>query len=120
MWDLVVRQPRLRPQSRERPRVRPLQCSLSYLFSCRGVVTTHFGATSPEDERTDAFNCQGLEEHPRGQLALQKDVEEKAKIGEKDDRGGIKRRSEEHTSELQSLMRISYAVFCLKKKTNQY
>src|SRR3546814_7374910 len=28
----------------------------------------------------------------------------------------IRRRSEEHTSELQSLMRISYAVFCLKKK----
>src|SRR3546814_19460451 len=39
-------------------------------------------------------------------------------------RGGVGRlvhhdggRSEEHTSELQSLMRISYAVFCLKKKT---
>src|SRR3546814_9013692 len=29
---------------------------------------------------------------------------------------GATRRSEEHTSELQSLMRISYAVFCLKKK----
>src|SRR3546814_8514382 len=29
-------------------------------------------------------------------------------------------RSEEHTSELQSLMRISYAVFCLKKKNNQH
>src|SRR3546814_6560984 len=29
-------------------------------------------------------------------------------------------RSEEHTSELQSLMRISYAVFCLKKKTNTH
>src|SRR3546814_1905044 len=29
-------------------------------------------------------------------------------------------RSEEHTSELQSLMRISYAVFCLKKKKNQH
>src|SRR3546814_2953947 len=29
-------------------------------------------------------------------------------------------RSEEHTSELQSLMRISYAVFCLKKKINKY
>src|SRR3546814_3097308 len=29
------------------------------------------------------------------------------------------RRSEEHTSELQSLMRISYAVFCLKKKNSQ-
>src|SRR3546814_7808519 len=31
-------------------------------------------------------------------------------------RGVRSRRSEEHTSELQSLMRISYAVFCLKKK----
>src|SRR3546814_8914957 len=30
--------------------------------------------------------------------------------------GGRSKRSEEHTSELQSLMRISYAVFCLKKK----
>src|SRR3546814_1052652 len=30
--------------------------------------------------------------------------------------GARERRSEEHTSELQSLMRISYAVFCLKKK----
>src|SRR3546814_2398059 len=30
------------------------------------------------------------------------------------------RRSEEHTSELQSLMRISYAVFCLKKKKTKY
>src|SRR3546814_5849662 len=44
------------------------------------------------------------------------------------DRGHVERerlrrsdvgRSEEHTSELQSLMRISYAVFCLKKKNNQ-
>src|SRR3546814_4712880 len=34
------------------------------------------------------------------------------------ERTGIER-SEEHTSELQSLMRISYAVFCLKKKTTQ-
>src|SRR3546814_1312806 len=32
------------------------------------------------------------------------------------DADALKERSEEHTSELQSLMRISYAVFCLKKK----
>src|SRR3546814_2427496 len=32
--------------------------------------------------------------------------------------GGRLQRSEEHTSELQSLMRISYAVFCLNKKNN--
>src|SRR3546814_6722367 len=31
-----------------------------------------------------------------------------------------RKRSEEHTSELQSLMRISYAVFCLKKKTTEF
>src|SRR3546814_16645365 len=37
-------------------------------------------------------------------------------------RGGVStvERSEEHTSELQSLMRISYAVFCLKKKKKKY
>src|SRR3546814_7092328 len=35
-----------------------------------------------------------------------------------DPRDTSKQRSEEHTSELQSLMRISYAVFCLKKKKN--
>src|SRR3546814_2911850 len=32
----------------------------------------------------------------------------------------VRFRSEEHTSELQSLMRISYAVFCLKKKNNKH
>src|SRR3546814_4399917 len=39
-----------------------------------------------------------------------------AKIGSHPDCSGRYDRSEEHTSELQSLMRISYAVFCLKKK----
>src|SRR3546814_6719164 len=36
-----------------------------------------------------------------------------------EDRGMLISRSEEHTSELQSLMRISYAVFCLKKKNKK-
>src|SRR3546814_1899988 len=36
------------------------------------------------------------------------------------DHGHLVVRSEEHTSELQSLMRISYAVFCLKKKKQHY
>src|SRR3546814_5932736 len=35
-------------------------------------------------------------------------------------RTGFAERSEEHTSELQSLMRISYAVFCLKKKNTKH
>src|SRR3546814_3371239 len=43
-----------------------------------------------------------------------------AKIGKPMDKGEWwMTRSEEHTSELHSLMRISYAVYCLKNKTNQ-
>src|SRR3546814_8634689 len=48
------------------------------------------------------------ETRPRG--------ETKAQISRRSDQN---KRSEEHTSELQSLMRISYAVFCLKKKKTQ-
>src|SRR3546814_5228140 len=47
----------------------------------------------------------------------------KVPIGDQPARAHINRlpaRSEEHTSELQSLMRISYAVFCLKKKNKKY
>src|SRR3546814_9271540 len=43
-------------------------------------------------------------------------AERGAPVTEQVDRGARDHRSEEHTSELQSLMRISYAVFCLKKK----
>src|SRR3546814_8230910 len=38
----------------------------------------------------------------------------------RDERAETKKRSEEHTSELQSLMRISYAVFCLQKTKNTH
>src|SRR3546814_9291583 len=41
-------------------------------------------------------------------------------FGGQDDLRALRDRSEEHTSELQSLMRISYAVFCLKKKKNTH
>src|SRR3546814_7863862 len=44
------------------------------------------------------------------------EVNEKDEPSASVDCHGLKHRSEEHTSELQSLMRISYAVFCLKKK----
>src|SRR3546814_4436897 len=41
------------------------------------------------------------------------------RVHEGRDSGEVAMRSEEHTSELQSLMRISYAVFCLKKKNDE-
>src|SRR3546814_1514590 len=47
---------------------------------------------------------------------LQRVAAPQHQVGEHARRDG---RSEEHTSELQSLMRISYAVFCLKKKNNK-
>src|SRR3546814_6875440 len=58
---------------------------------------------------------------PRGVAARDRDEQHRLAIGVGDrPRGGrahlCRARSEEHTSELQSLMRISYAVFCLKKK----
>src|SRR3546814_5446284 len=54
-------------------------------------------------------------------------IEAKTRFTQKEDRDRfieraketVAKRSEEHTSELQSLMRISYAVFCLKKKKKQ-
>src|SRR3546814_6607722 len=44
------------------------------------------------------------------------DAQAVAEAQERRPGGAVPQRSEEHTSELQSLMRISYAVFCLKKK----
>src|SRR3546814_3336783 len=50
------------------------------------------------------------ERHARSAVARLSRLDEAARIN------ALQERSEEHTSELQSLMRISYAVFCLKKK----
>src|SRR3546814_10262019 len=60
----------------------------------------------PEERGLLNFHDDGLYQDP----ATQRDVDEMRPAGV-----GMCR-SEEHTSELQSLMRISYAVFCLKKK----
>src|SRR3546814_8223810 len=83
----------------------------------------------PRSTRTDTlfpyttlFRSQGPAGHPA--VARTADGEGPGRAARRDD--GARRlrvpaagRSEEHTSELQSLMRISYAVFCLKKKNNQ-
>src|SRR3546814_3232892 len=56
-----------------------------------------------------------IERHAGGQDGEQQEKSDDQRVA--DDRQPAPR-SEEHTSELQSLMRISYAVFCLKKKKN--
>src|SRR3546814_1541280 len=59
-------------------------------------------------------NQQGRPQLQRTQCDQGTDREQRQRGGDERDR-----RSEEHTSELQSLMRISYAVFCLKKKNKK-
>src|SRR3546814_5451440 len=65
------------------------------------------------------FNIKRAETQPGDDFAMMREVFQRrfARALEEDPER-TKGRSEEHTSELQSLMRISYAVFCLKKKTN--
>src|SRR3546814_5532119 len=61
-----------------------------------------------------------LYEQHRNRLKEDRLVIIHGKVSNDDYSGGLRVRSEEHTSELQSLMRISYAVFCLKKKIITY
>src|SRR3546814_3295762 len=68
----------------------------------------------------DAIVTDGVVPYPPGTQDLHHEVELVVALGRDATPGVIApadaQRSEEHTSELQSLMRISYAVFCLKKK----
>src|SRR3546814_10503744 len=61
------------------------------------------------------FVLGGKSSKPGAQCRKHQDDDEQQYVQTRD-QGQVKARSEEHTSELQSLMRISYAVFCLKKK----
>src|SRR3546814_4441679 len=64
-------------------------------FSCPFAPATHHAVERGQNEKREDGRGYDSADHDR-----------------------CERRSEEHTSELQSLMRISYAVFCLKKKRN--
>src|SRR3546814_4104772 len=55
---------------------------------------------------------------PKGRVQLGRDIAGRERVDAHAEARKFER-SEEHTSELQSLMRISYAVFCLKKKNKQ-
>src|SRR3546814_9899129 len=80
---------------------------------------THHGVTEQRPHQIEQFLLHRLVlVDLRGNKAQEFERRRKAAFGQRLD-GLIKhrqKRSEEHTSELQSLMRISYAVFCLKKK----
>src|SRR3546814_11587998 len=97
-----------------------LYCSFFFLMIRRPPRSTRtdtlFPYTTLFRSETDAFNIRGVFTY---------DLQTQTVLGtrtltERPDHVSMsasgRRRSEEHTSELQSLMRISYAVFCLKKK----
>src|SRR3546814_7077562 len=74
----------------------------------------------PRSTRTDTLFPYTTLFRSRSRFEEQLVVEHGGAVDQDVDRAERLRRSEEHTSELQSLMRISYAVFCLKKKNNRY
>src|SRR3546814_2087497 len=78
-------------------------------------LTRHLGGAKVYFKRED-LNHTGSHKvnNCMGQILLARQMGKKRIIAETG--AGQHGRSEEHTSELQSLMRISYAVFCLKKK----
>src|SRR3546814_2671437 len=86
---------------------------------CQMLLPIHCEPSKPmsiqlRDNRsigTTLRSCHLFQSNPRSQRTLRLHRS-------KNQPGPKHERSEEHTSELQSLMRISYAVFCLKKKTN--
>src|SRR3546814_5650518 len=82
---------------REHPRVREVRCrgTIIAMEWDTGADSSYF--SSLRDQLYDFFLKKGIILRPLGNISY------------------IMPRSEEHTSELQSLMRISYAVFCLKK-----
>src|SRR3546814_10058255 len=103
-----------RAEQRDQPRI------------ARGERAVAFGAKLRVDDR-----CRGIEEsdgafilagachrlrilHPHRGAVLVRSA--RRLLGQFEGTADHRHRSEEHTSELQSLMRISYAVFCLKKK----
>src|SRR3546814_1834088 len=76
------------------------------LVARRGAARRYHGGDRTDSRRTRTADPLRQPRPRRGRSARDTDRRDR-------------RRSEEHTSELQSLMRISYAVFCLKKKTRR-
>src|SRR3546814_8689918 len=85
---------------------------------------THQSPSCAQGDRASAYRCvgNGLRQHRRQATAtpcLQPSLRLRPVAHHRVGRARAIR-SEEHTSELQSLMRISYAVFCLKKKKDKH
>src|SRR3546814_2285416 len=93
-----------------------LQFSFKLDQSVAGIDALEVFSTRPDTIFGASFAAIAAD-HPIALALAEKDANLAAFAEECRHSGTAAARSEEHTSELQSLMRISYAVFCLKKKT---
>src|SRR3546814_10870860 len=121
MFVLRIRRP---------PRATRTDTRFPYTTLFRSAIGEAYLAAGSDIVSTNTFSANRISQADYGAEALVADINhESARLGrEAADKfaalDGHRRfvagaRSEEHTSELQSLMRISYAVFCLKKKTTK-
>src|SRR3546814_5493306 len=101
---------------RRPPRSTRTDTLFPYTTLFRSIGARHVVITDVNDYRLNLARDMGATRTVNvGRESLQEVMRE---IGIEGFDVGMEMRSEEHTSELQSLMRISYAVFCLKKKKN--
>src|SRR3546814_7278259 len=96
--------PRRQPQPHQQP------AQILALFQC-DIAAVNLRDVAYDREAKPRPRLAAVEPHPA--------VEDACPVGRRD-AGTVILRSEEHTSELLSLMRISYAVFCLNKKKNTH
>src|SRR3546814_7517039 len=111
--NLVAEWTRLKPENRDKTNILVLDNATRLIVNTQiREVLKREGAIAAEDARIDILAPSGMTDQEKhfarfysgGQVVMF--ARDNAGLG----------RSEEHTSELQSLMRISYAVFCLKKQ----
>src|SRR3546814_10598030 len=108
MIDLVIVHVMLRPVRGIRVAASPEWCPVAP--SCSGIRGNVRYSQKPRAREPDgSVTCQGSPRAFRARRTRAARASSGVSTG----------RSEEHTSELQSLMRISYAVFCLKQKTEK-
>src|SRR3546814_1263372 len=106
------------------PHVEPSHARLQLIGRLRrtepaAVHSRPVETASPPIARSELFDRHADALHPRLRLLARRDPGDPVATSNRRDVGPGGLRSEEHTSELQSLMRISYAVFCLKKKNKK-
>src|SRR3546814_3461391 len=90
-------------------------------ISSRASATLRLPFLAPQSKMGRLIEGPKLQLSPSFPIKFPRSVEAKPilPVSEMDGKKAARARSEEHTSELQSLMRISYAVFCLKKKNTK-